>query len=72
MKGVFRNLDAQGKWYELDKRLELGIMTLKGMEMESIFSTWKYNMSSILILLLLLFYAWYNSEYYLQSIIALK
>ena len=57
MKGVLWNLDARGKWYEIDKRLELGIMALKGMEMESIFDTWKYNVSNILILLVW-FYVW--------------
>jgi len=57
MKGVLWNLDARGKWYGIDKRLELGIMALKGMEMESIFDTWKYNVSNILILLVL-FYVW--------------
>jgi len=36
MKGVFRNLTAKKKWYGLDKRLELGIMALKGMETKSI------------------------------------
>jgi len=41
MKGVLRNLDARGKWYGIDKCLELGIMALKGMEMESISGTMK-------------------------------
>ena len=41
MKGVLWNFDAQGKWYGLDKRLEIGIMALKEVETESIFDTAK-------------------------------
>ena len=41
MEGALQNLDAREKWYGIDERLELGIMALKGMEMESVSGTVK-------------------------------